>query len=92
MHKRAMSIVAILIIAGIIFWIIWAWYFFPLAIFCAYVLGSLYSIFESKRLKRITGLDFEEQQIAFSESLLAQRHPLTQDREKYLEYINSLPD
>lgn len=82
----------IILIVGVLGWILWKWYSLPLAIILGLIFGSLYSIFEAKRVERITGLNIHEQERAYGESMVAKLHPISKNPDKYREYIESLPD
>jgi hypothetical protein len=77
---------------GLAGWYLWKWYALPITIVIAVILGSLYSIIEAKRIQRKTGLNIDEQEMAYSESAVARLDPISSDPEQYRSYIDSLPD
>ncbi len=77
---------------GILGWIEWKWFALPIATIAAWAMGNIYALYITKRLEKLTGLNIHEQIVAYNESLAAERHPITRDPHKYLEYIRSIPD
>jgi hypothetical protein len=94
MRAKAIGIMiwAVLLPVGVMGWILWKWYFLPIAILIGFVIGSIYSIFETKRIERLTGLNVNEQEKAYADSLVAKLDPITKNPKKYREYIDSIPD
>ena len=86
-----MILVAVILL-GIIGMIFWKWYALIIALVAALIFGFVFSILQSKHIERITGLNIHEQQLAFNESLLARRDPITKNPTVYREYIDSIPD
>jgi hypothetical protein len=82
----------IILMLGAIGTLLWNWYVLPIAICIAFIGGTTYSIFESKRIERITGLNIHEQAIAYKESCAAKLNPIAKDLKKYWSYIKSMPD
>jgi len=82
----------IMLVIGVIGWYLWKWYAMLLALIAAAVFGSLYSMIETKRIQRKTGLNIDDQEIAYRKSLASGLHPITRDPSTYREYIDSMPD
>lgn len=70
----------------------WEWYALPIALLVGWLFGTIFSIFEVKRIQRMTGFDVNEQEILFRESLAAQLHPIAKSPKAYRKYIDSMPD
>jgi len=81
-----------MIVIGIAGTIYWKWYAAPIALLAAFAFGSLYSIIETKRIERITGMKIYEQEEAYRESMAAGMDPITRDPKGYKEYIDSMDD
>jgi hypothetical protein len=47
----------VVILIGIVGWILWKWYALPIAFGVFFILGSVYSVCVSRKIKRHTGLD-----------------------------------
>lgn len=82
----------IMLVIGFAGWYLWKWYALPISLVGAALFGSFYSMFETKRLQRITGLTIHEQAVAFRECAAASLEPTTRTPEQYRSYIDSLPD
>jgi len=52
----------IIIVIGILGWVFWKWYIFPICITLAFLMGSIYSYRVTKRVERDTNLNIEEQE------------------------------
>jgi hypothetical protein len=73
-------------------WYLWKWYALPIIIVIALLFGSLYSIFEAKRIQKKTSLNIDDQEMAFRESAAASLDPTTRDSEEYRAYLDSLSE
>lgn len=82
----------VLIIIGIIGAIYWDWYMLIISLIAGFVFGSVFSIFQTKRIEKITGFGPNLQQAAYSASLDAKLDPIIKNPKAYKEYINSIPD
>lgn len=94
MRAKAIGIMIwpIIIIIGTVGWLIWNWYVAVLALIAGIIFGYMYSIIESKRIERITGLNIREQEEAFKYSLAAKNDPIARNPRVYRQYIDSIPD
>lgn len=81
-----------MIVVGIGGTIYWKWYALPIALLAGFAFGSIYSVMETKRIERITGLNIHDQERAYRESLAAALDPVTSDPKKYKEYIESMEE
>lgn len=77
---------------GLAGWHLWRWYALLISIVIAVLLGSLYSIIAAKRIQKKTGLNIDEQEMAFRETVVASLDPTTRDSEEYRAYLDSLPE
>lgn len=82
----------ILIILAIAIGFIYGWIFIIIPIILGFAFGSVYSVFKTKQIERLTGLNIHEQEIAYSESMVAKSNPISSDPDRYKKYIDSLPD
>lgn len=73
-------------------WYLWKWYALLISIVISILLDSLYSIIEAKHIQKKTGLNIDEQEMAFRESAVASLDPTTRDPEQYRVYLDSLPE
>ena len=73
-------------------WYLWKWYALLISIVIAILLDGLYSIIEAKRIQKKTGLNIDEQEMAFRENAVASLDPTTRDHEQYRAYLDSLPE
>lgn len=73
-------------------WYLWKWYALLISIVIAVLLNILYSIIEAKRIQKKTGLNIDEQEMAFIESSVEILDPTTCDPEEYRAYLDSLSE
>jgi hypothetical protein len=81
-----------IVLFGIIGTIFWEWYALIIAPIVGLIFGYVFSILQSKHIEKITGLSIHEQRLAYDESLMAQRDPITKNPTEYRKYIDSIPD
>lgn len=63
-------LLACIILVGVAGWIYWKWYAFVIAVAAGFLFNFIYSLWQVKRISRLTGLSVEEQ-----ERLLKRRIP-----------------
>jgi hypothetical protein len=77
---------------GFVGWYLWKWYALPISIVIAVLFGSLYSIIEAKLIQKKTGLNIDDQEMAFRECVVASFDSTTRDPEECRPYLDSLPE
>ena len=79
----------LLSIVGAIFW---GWVSVLIVFVSAIGFGSIYSIVQTRHLKKITGRTLGELELLYLESAVAKGEAIAQNPNKYKAYIDSLPD
>ena len=60
-RKAGMIYLGVILVAGVVGWVMWAWYVFAAALALAILFNFAYSLQQAKRIAARTGLSFEEQ-------------------------------